>query len=179
MTAILVTGWLYSPVAVFTLTLCTRPSDLGYTLSIRPTAHLPQRALLLATVTTSSTCTLGFSTCHFFLGTSEGNTPLLQRFQKEWTILCTNSSHCHGFFVVEWTLRYFWKRIPEVNRWDKDMDRWEWDRWSTGLLGFQPLTDRCTSQTVSGFVHRSISSVQSGCSWQAPQHIHSGAEQLG
>ena len=65
MTSILVTGRLYSPVAVFSLTLCTHPSDSGYTLSIRPTAHFPRTLLLLATVTASSTCTLGFSTCHY------------------------------------------------------------------------------------------------------------------
>ena len=99
-TAILVTGRLYSPVGVFTLTLRTRPSGSGYALSTLPIVHLPRIALLLVMVTTSLTCTLRFSSCHFFRGTSAGNTSLFQRFQKASTILYTNSIRCRGFFVL-------------------------------------------------------------------------------
>ena len=83
MTAIFVTGRLYSPVAVLTVTFRTRPSAPGYTLVTLPTAHLLLTAFISATVTTSSTSTLRFSTCHFFLGTKVGKTSLVQRFQNE------------------------------------------------------------------------------------------------
>lgn len=92
MTAIFVTGRLYSPVAVLTVTFRTRPSAPGYTLVTLPTAHLPLTAFMSATV-------LRFSTCHFFLGTKVGKTSLVQRFQHESTILCTNSTRLRGFLV--------------------------------------------------------------------------------
>ena len=72
MTAIFVTGRLYSPVAVFTVTFRPRPSAPGYTLvTLQPKAHLPLTAFISATTTMSSTATLRFSTCHFFLGTDK------------------------------------------------------------------------------------------------------------
>ena len=99
MTAIFVTGRLYSPDGVFTLTLRTRPSAPGYTSITLPMVYLPRMALLSAMTTRSSTSTFRFSVCHAFLVTSAGSTSRLQRFQKESTIFCTNSTRRRGFFV--------------------------------------------------------------------------------
>ena len=97
-------GWLQSwSLVCYTrrgcLHLRTRPSDPGYTSSNLAIAHLPRRALLSAMVTISSTCTLCFSTSHFFLGSNAGNTSLIQHFQRESTIFCMNSTRLRGFFV--------------------------------------------------------------------------------
>lgn len=47
----------------------------------------------------SSTLTLRFSKWHFFLSTRVGKTSLVQHFQIEPTILCTNSTLLQGFLV--------------------------------------------------------------------------------
>ena len=99
MIEILVTGRLYSPAVVFTLMLRTRPSVPGYTSITLPIVHLPRIALLSAITTISSTSTLRLSVCHAFLVTRPGSTSLLQRFQKESTIFCTNSTRRRGLFV--------------------------------------------------------------------------------
>ena len=98
-TAIFVTGRLYSPAGVFTFTLRTRPSVPGCTSITLPIVHLPRMALLSAMTTRSSTSTFRLSVCHAFLVTSAGSTSQLQRCQKESTIFCTNSTRRRGFFV--------------------------------------------------------------------------------
>ena len=98
-TAIFVMGLSYSPVRVLTFTFLTFPSFPGYTLTTRPTFHVPRIALEVCTITKSSTRTLRFSACHCFLGRSAGKTSLVQRVQKESNILWTNSTLCLGFLV--------------------------------------------------------------------------------
>ena len=92
------TGRLYSP-AVFTLTSWTWPSVPGHTLITLPMVHLLQIALFSAMTTISSTSTFCLSVCHAFLVTSAGSMSLLQHFQKESTIFCTNSTLCRGVFM--------------------------------------------------------------------------------
>ena len=75
------------------------PSSPGYTSVTLPRVYFPLIALSSLYVTTSSTCTLRRSTCHFFRGSSNGNTSRLHRFQKESTNFWTNSTLCRGFFV--------------------------------------------------------------------------------
>ena len=94
-TAILVMGRLYVPV-VLTSTFRTRPSSPGCTSKSLPIDHFPRRALGSDTTTISSGLTFRFSTRHFFLGTSDGNTSLFQRFQNESMIFCTNSTLWRG-----------------------------------------------------------------------------------
>ena len=90
---------LYSPTDLFTFTFLILPSSPGYTSVTLPRVYFPLIALSSLYVTTSSTCTLRRSTCHFFRGSSNGNTSRLHRFQKESTNFWTNSTLCRGFFV--------------------------------------------------------------------------------
>ena len=109
-TAILVTGRLCTSVGVFALRLRT-PASVWFQVHLEysDNIHFPRIALLSAMVTILLTRTLRFSTCHFFRGTSAGNTsssapalpegvdyPLHKHYSVSW-VLC----------VVERTLRNF------------------------------------------------------------------------
>ena len=99
MTEILVTGRLYSPAVVFTLMLRTRPSVPGCTSITLPIVHLPWIASLSAITTVSLTPTFRLSLCYAYFVTTAGSASLLQRFQKETTIFCTNSTRGRRFSV--------------------------------------------------------------------------------
>lgn len=60
--------------------------------TIYPTFHLTRTSLESLTITRSSTRTFLFLTFHVFLEINDGNTSLEHLFQKESTILCTNST---------------------------------------------------------------------------------------
>ena len=100
-TAILVMGLSYSPVRVLTFTLLTFPSCPRETLTARPIFHVPRIALEVCTITKSSTRTLRFSACHFFLGSSDRKTSLVQRVQNESTIFWTNSTQKFMFTISQ------------------------------------------------------------------------------
>lgn len=71
----------------------------GMRLITLPIVHLPRIASLSAMTTISLTCTFRLSLCHAYFVTTAGSTSLLQRFQKESTISCTNSTQGRGFSV--------------------------------------------------------------------------------